>query len=446
ASPTAEGAAAAAPNPGEAKERILRWVAELGLSQAGVAPPEPPLRSGFLLEWLRRGYHASLHYLARDPALRTDPRRLLDGCASVICVALDYPSGRDPGECDPSIARIARYAWGDDYHDLLKAKLRDLAARIEAAWPGTRTRVAVDTSPVLERAFAARAGLGWPGKHTNLISPERGSYFFLGELFTTLALPPDEPVADHCGTCRRCLEVCPTGAFPEPYVLDARRCISYLTIEHRGPIDPGYHAGIGNWIFGCDLCQEVCPWNREAPGGPAGDLLFRPREGNLGRPVEEWESLDVDGYRERFRRSAVKRARFDGMVRNIAIAAANAADARRATGASATEALARAGPTREASMSAGREVELYGAAWSPESRVARRFLEQHGVAYRWIEVEGDVKARVQEGAGTQSLPVLRIDGEWFRASARDRGFLFRETAERLGIPAAEVPELRDRPR
>ncbi len=306
-----------------AKERILSWTAELGLSAAGVAPAERAAGGGFALEWLRRGFHASMHYLARDPGARSDPQKILEGCRSVVCVAIDYADDTfDPAAEDPNRGRISRYAWGDDYHLVLKEKLELLAGRIREEWPDAGTRIAIDTSPVLEKAFAAGAGLGWIGKHTNLIDPERGSWFFLGELFTTLALPRDAPMADHCGTCTRCIDVCPTAAIVEPYVLDARRCLSYWTIEHRGPIDAWVQERMGNWIFGCDLCQEVCPWNREAAA--RAEVRFAPRGENLGRSLGEWTGITAEEFRLRFKDSAVKRARHDGFVRNIEIAAGNA--------------------------------------------------------------------------------------------------------------------------
>jgi epoxyqueuosine reductase len=310
-----------------AKQRIAAWGRATGLSAVGVAPAEPPEHGGFLLEWLRRGCHAEMGYLARSPSARADPEEILPGCRSVVCVGLDYGAGEDPAEADPGLGRISRYAWGEDYHAVLKEKLAAVAQKIEAAWPGTRTRVAVDASPVLEKAFAAAAGLGWCGKHTNLIAPGRGSWFFLGEVFTTLPLPPDERIEDRCGNCTRCIEACPTGALVEPYVLDARRCLAYWNIEHRGPIPPQFGAAMENWIFGCDLCQLACPWNRQGAGPVDKRLLAR--EENLGRSLEDWANLTPVEYRRRFRNSAVKRARYDGLVRNIAIARTNA---RRRTG------------------------------------------------------------------------------------------------------------------
>jgi epoxyqueuosine reductase len=407
-----------------AKERIVSWGGELGLSAVGVAPADSPPHAGFLLEWLQRGYQASMHYMARSPEERGDPAAILEGCRAVVCAALDYGGAEDPAAMDPALGRISRYAWGDDYHEVLGAKLRELALRIREAWPGARTRVSVDTSPVLEKPFAAAAGLGWIGKHTNLIDPRRGSWFFLGEIFTDLPLPPNRPIADHCGSCTRCIEVCPTGAIVEPYVLDAGRCISYLNIEHRGEIEERFHAAMGNWIFGCDLCQEVCPWNREA--APAHEEAFTPRPENFGRTLGAWSDLTVEEYRRRFRGSAGKRARHDGFVRNVGIAARNAAREEER-------------PMRESKD----EVRLYGAEWSPECRIARRFLERHKVPYRWIDVDAEPGAaeELQQGTGSRIVPALRTGVRWVTVQSREKGFLYRETAAALGIPVGEIPEL-----
>lgn len=322
------------PEASQARERISAWAIALGLSAVRVAPAGRPPGADFLLEWLLRGYQASMGYLARDAEARSDPERILDGCASVLCVALDYGGWEDPAADDPSMGRISRYAWGDDYHLVLREKCEALASMIRSAWPDERTRVAVDTSAVLEKAFAARAGLGWIGKHTNLIDEGRGSWFFIGEIFTTLPLPADEPAEDRCGTCTRCIDVCPTRAIVEPYVLDARLCLSYWNIEHRGPIDRSIEPKMGNWIFGCDLCQEVCPWNRAshsesrpAVGRPI-EARFAPRADNVGRRLEEWSGITQEEFSRRFRESAVKRARHDGFSRNVEIARRNATGTR----------------------------------------------------------------------------------------------------------------------
>jgi epoxyqueuosine reductase len=269
-------------------------------------------------------------YLERTRAERVDPERLLPGARSVVAVALNYaPAGDAPGDWQP----VARYARGRDYHDVMRPKLSSLAAFIDTSGPGVRSRAAVDTSAVLERDLAARAGLGWIGKNTNLLSPELGSYFFIGIVLTTADLEPDAPQPDRCGSCAACLEACPTQAFVGPYLLDARRCISYLTIEHRGQIPTALAERLRDWVFGCDVCQEVCPWNRKAPA--SSEPAFAPAA-PLG-PLADLLDLDAKRFRSRFRRSAIWRAKRGGLVRNVALTLGS----RRDTGtASALERLA----------------------------------------------------------------------------------------------------------
>jgi epoxyqueuosine reductase len=231
----------------------------------------------------------------------------------VVAVALAHGDGR---EDDPTWAPVARYARGRDYHDVMRPRLDRLAAFIRgAAGEGAATRVAVDTSAVLERDLAARAGLGWFGKNTNLLAPGLGSYFLIGVVLTTASLEFDTPVADRCGTCTACLDACPTRAFVEPYLLDARRCISYLTIEHRGDIDEELRGALEGWVFGCDVCQEVCPWNRKATAPPHPDLAPTAPFGEVERLLD----LDEPAFRERFRESAIRRAKRGGLLRNAAL-------------------------------------------------------------------------------------------------------------------------------
>lgn len=396
---------------------------EAGVSRIGFAPATRPPDIDRFGEWIARGFHASMRYLEREADARGDPERILEGCRAVICAALDY--GRPGGAAaeDRTLGRVSAYAWGDDYHEVLGEKLRLVAARMTETWPEVRNRVAVDTAPVLEKPFAAMAGLGWIGKHTNLVSAEAGSTFFLGEIFTTLELEPDAAAVDRCGSCARCMEICPTQAIPAPYQLDAGRCLAYWNIEHRGPIPEAFQAAMENWIFGCDLCQEVCPWNRAAPA--AREPRFEPRSGILDIPLADWERMEEDELRKRTRGSAMRRARVDGLRRNIAIAARN------------LEILE--GRTMR---NADAPVRLYGASWSPESRIARRFLDRHRVPFEAIEIDRDpdAAAELQRATGRRTVPVVRIGEEWFQAWDRARGFRFRETAERLGIPRDEVPE------
>ena len=299
---------------------------ELGFDRVAIGPAEPPEHGEALEAWLDAGYAGTMSYLDRGRAERLDPARLLPGCRSVVAVAMSY----NPGPVsDDDWSPVSRYARGRDYHDVIRPRLVELGEFIGSAAGGrVASRAAVDTSAVLERDVAARAGLGWVGKNTNLLTPSLGSYFFIGIVLTTAELPFDAREPDRCGTCTACLDACPTRAFVAPYVLDARRCISYLTIEHRGDIAGELAEQLGDWLFGCDVCQEVCPWNRKAePGhepalGPSGSL------GELERLLE----LDPAAFRARFRGSAITRTKRAGLLRNAAIVLANRGE-RRAEGA-----------------------------------------------------------------------------------------------------------------
>jgi epoxyqueuosine reductase len=289
---------------------------ELGFDRVAIGAARPPQHAGAFERWLEAGYAGNMSYLERGRAPRLDPGRLLPGWRSVVAVALSY----SPASDDPAWRGVARYARGRDYHRVIRPRLHALKDALRSAGGAeVRSRASIDTSAVLERSLAASAGLGWIGKNTNLIAPDLGSYFFIGIVLTTATLAPDAELPDRCGTCRACLDACPTGAFVAPYTLDARRCVSYLTIEHRGDIDESLHAGIGGWLFGCDVCQEVCPWNRHAP--PARDPALAPGE-PPGAP-ESLIDLSEDEFRERFRGSALKRARRAGLARNARIVAAN---------------------------------------------------------------------------------------------------------------------------
>ena len=310
---------------------LRRWALEAGFDLAGVAALDPLERGPEYVRWLERGDHAGMGWLSRRVTERLEPARVLEGARSALCVALRYHpvAGEEEPEGD-LWPRVARYARGRDYHNLMGKRLRRLAARVREAFPGAGTRWYVDTGPVLERELAARAGICVQGKNTCLLT-RAGSWLLLGELFTTLDLEPDEPLADLCGRCRLCLDACPTGALPEPYRLDANRCISYWTIEHRGEVPPERRRELGDWVFGCDVCQEVCPWNRpknlarEAPSDEP-DLRLPDRRRRLD--LAGLLALDEDGYRERFRGSAMQRAGHEGLRRNAATAMGNRGDAR----------------------------------------------------------------------------------------------------------------------
>ena len=314
----------------------------LGFSRLGIAAVEtgrdPRVHEAFR-RWLDLGFAAGMErWLVAHEPLRREPASVLPGVRSVVMLATDYaataPAAGGGG-------RVARYAWGDDYHDLLRPRLNALGAWLEAASPGARTRGVVDSAPFSEREFGWLAGLGWFGKNSMLIAPEAGSYFFLSALLVDIDLPPEVPIqVDHCGICTACLEACPTEAIVAPRLLDANRCISSLTIETRGPVAPGLRSGIGDWLFGCDICQEVCPWNRFAPG--SAEPSFQPRQGQPALALAELLALDEQEFRRRFRGSPLGRAKRSGLLRSAALVLGNRPD--RAAFESLVAALADAEP------------------------------------------------------------------------------------------------------
>jgi epoxyqueuosine reductase len=378
----------------DVKQRAL----EIGFDLAGVAPVAAWKDLEFSRRWVERGYGGEMPYLANPK--RHDPRRTLASVRSVVCVGLIYsaplpystevrsresevrsrddgPRTKDQGPAGESPrAWISRYAWGRDYHEIMRSKLEALRAEIEQSAPGVETRVFVDTGPIVERAFARLSGIGWMGKNTCLINERKGSWFFLGVILTNLALEPDLPAPDRCGSCTACLEACPTGALVEPYVMDARRCISYLNIELKGSIPEEFRSAVGNNVFGCDICQDVCPWNSRQPSVVSGQLPekehgregaattalaeFRPMQIDLMRPdalssqratddgprtadrvsnfefrfslynppLEFLAALSEAEFRELFRQSPVKRVKFRGWLRNLCVAMGNSGDAR----------------------------------------------------------------------------------------------------------------------
>jgi epoxyqueuosine reductase len=295
---------------------------ELGFEKVGVARAGRAPRAEFLRGWLADGKHGDMAYMARAPERREEPERLLPGAKAVVVVARNYQS---PGahSDDPRIGRVSRYAWGEDYHDVLQERLGELGRFIASL--GGAFKACVDTNAILEKPWAQAAGLGWQGKHSNLISRDLGSWLFVGELLTDLDLEPDVPHdRTYCGSCTRCLDLCPTRAIVAPYVVDSRRCISYLTIEHRGWIDRELRPLMGNLIFGCDICQDVCPWNKFAKVSP--DPAFHAREGNLTPPLIELLGLSREAWAARYKGSPIKRAKYPGFLRNVAIALGNSGD------------------------------------------------------------------------------------------------------------------------
>ncbi|MDP6957360.1 MAG: tRNA epoxyqueuosine(34) reductase QueG [Planctomycetota bacterium] len=303
-------------------EQIRRKAESLGFSKCAIAPVGSLAKSDFYQEWIRCEFHGEMAYMARDPERRLSLEKILPGAQSVICVAQNYATSHAQSE-DPKRGKISRYAWGEDYHEVIKDKLHLMRRFLEEQ--GMKAKVCVDTSAVLEKLWARQAGIGWQGKHTNLISRDLGSWYFLGEILTDLPLEYDEVHKEsHCGTCTRCIDLCPTDAIVAPFVLDSRKCISYLTIEHRGVIDRDLRARMGSWIYGCDICQDVCPWNKFAQ--EEIDVRFHPREGNLAPSLIDLLGLSIEGFRERFRKSPIKRAKYPGFLRNVCIALGNSGD------------------------------------------------------------------------------------------------------------------------
>jgi len=305
--------------------RIKAWGRELGFQQVGIARADLPEDEARLFAWLDRGFHGEMGYMARHGAARARPAELVPGTLRVISVRLDYlPEAAEMDTIlrDGALAYVSRYALGRDYHKVLRQRLERLARKIAAVTGPFGYRAFCDSAPVLEKPLAARAGLGWIGKHTNLLHRDAGSWFFLGELYTDLPLPADEPVADHCGTCRACLDACPTAAIVAPYELDARRCISYLTIELHGPIPEEFRPLIGNRIYGCDDCQLVCPWNSFAQISAEPD--FAPRHDLDRATLADLFAWDEEEFLRKTEGSAIRRIGHERWLRNIAVALGNA--------------------------------------------------------------------------------------------------------------------------
>jgi epoxyqueuosine reductase len=314
------------------KAALLARAAAEGFAVARVTVPSAiPDAAGRLQDWLSAGHHAGMDWMADRSDWRGEPGRLWPEARSVIMLGHSYAPDVDPLEATRhrSNAALSVYATRRDYHDVIKGRLKTVAGVLASA--GAQVKVFVDTAPVMEKALAEAAGLGWQGKHTVLVSRRHGSWLFLGAIFTTAELPPDEAETDHCGSCRRCLDICPTNAFPSPYVLDARRCIAYLTIEHAGHIDHGLRAGIGNRVFGCDDCLAVCPWNRFADA--AHDVRMALRHDLAALPLDHLARLDEAAFRQLFAGTPIKRTGRDRFVRNVMIAIGNSGDAALATAA-----------------------------------------------------------------------------------------------------------------
>src|SRR5258708_4183264 len=295
-------------------QQIKSQARALGFQKIGIVKAEAlSAERRRLEEWLRRGLNGEMSWMTRDPEQRTDPRKLFSEARSVVVVALNYYTSHEHSD---SPGKVSRYAWGDDYHDVVGDKLRELLSWIEQEWPEAKGKVCVDIQPAMDKAWAVRAGLGWLGKHANVITEEYGSWVFIGELLLNFDLEyTDENVADQCGSCTLCLDACPTGAIVQPYVGDSRKCISYATIESRAPeIDEKIATKLEGWLYGCDICQDVCPWNQMTPA--TDESRFEPREGNVNASLAEVLDLTPDAYAARFRHSAMKRAKLAGLKRN----------------------------------------------------------------------------------------------------------------------------------
>ncbi len=305
------------------KEALKTEGLRLGFQAVGIARTDQLSdEANRLKSWLQSGSHGTMAWMAGHFDKRTDPRKLVPGARTVISVLENYHQPAPPTD-SAETGRISQYARGDDYHLVMRTRLRELLDWMDREMGGVSGRVFVDSAPVMDKAWAVRAGLGWIGKHSNVINQRIGSWFFIGELIVDVDILPDNPVSDLCGSCTRCIDACPTDAIVEPYVVDARKCISYLTIEHReDDIGKELLPDMGNWIFGCDICQDVCPWNKFATASSVAEYEARP--GSLDTTLEEWSLLSEDDFDDRFRDSPVKRAKWSGFQRNVRIARTNA--------------------------------------------------------------------------------------------------------------------------
>lgn len=303
-------------SPAEIKSALIAEAARLGFDLCRIAPAEAPVHADAFRQWLSEGMHGDMAWLERNATRRTNPQEVLPGARSIIMLATNY--WQPPVEASGGVGRIARYAWGDDYHDIIEPRLYELDVWLQKH--GGRQRQYVDTGPVLERDVAAQAGLGWQGKSAMLIHPRVGTFTFLAAILTTFEFPADELVKDHCGKCTRCLDACPTGAIVAPRKVDARLCISYLTIENKGAIPEAMRPLLGDRIYGCDECMDVCPWNRFATA--ANESRFAARE-FVSMPMRDFLALDDDQFRALFRKSPIKRIKRRGFLRNVCVALGN---------------------------------------------------------------------------------------------------------------------------
>jgi len=301
-------------NKSELTEFIKQQALTIGFTKAGVAPAKKLEHSDYLAQWLKAGYHGAMHWMENYTDKRRDVTKLFPGAKSVVAVALNYYTDHKHA-ADKSYGKISRYAWGKDYHTILKKKLKQLLLAIKKIDPAIEGRLCVDTAPMQDKLWAAESGIGWQAKNTNIINREFGSWIFLGELILNVELEYDTSIEDYCGNCTACIDACPTDALV-PYKLDATKCISYLTIEMWDkPIPDEYHDKMDNWIFGCDICQDVCPWNRFQKA--TNDPDFHPAEGNVNPVLIDLQNMTEDQFKKRFKKSPVFRAKWKNFIRNV---------------------------------------------------------------------------------------------------------------------------------
>jgi epoxyqueuosine reductase len=323
AKPRSGGLQSAETDVHELKRKLTAFAGQLGFDSCRVAACATPTYGPQFREWLRKGAHGEMNYMERGEEKRCDPQKVLPGARSIVVLALNYSQGEQVQASDAATkGKIARYAWGDDYHQVIESKLDKIDKFLREF--GGQQRCYVDTGPILERDHAAQAGIGWHGKSTMLIAEQLGTWFFLAEILTTLELPPDKPVPDRCGTCERCIKACPTGAITAPHRLDARRCISYLTIELKGSIPLELRPLVGDRIFGCDDCLDACPWNRFAQ--VSHETAFAARHSTTGMSLREYLKLTDAEFRAVFKNSPIKRIKRRGFLRNVCVALGNAGD------------------------------------------------------------------------------------------------------------------------
>ncbi len=306
----------------ELKSKVVGFARYVGFDSCRVAACNPPPHANEFRTWLEDGVYGEMHYMKRGAEKRSEPQRVLPGAKTIIVLALYYWQGQLRGSQTAATGKIARYAWGDDYHDVIAGKLSKIDNFLREF--GGEQKCYVDTGPILERDHAAAAGIGWHGKSTMLVDPKLGTYFFLAEILTTLELPPDPPQHDRCGTCERCITACPTGAITAPHRLDARRCISYLTIESKTSIPIELRPLIGDRIFGCDDCLDACPWNKFAEA--SRETAFAARRSTIGMALRDYLDLNDEQFREMFRHSPIKRIKRRGFLRNVCVALGNVGD------------------------------------------------------------------------------------------------------------------------